>query len=520
MDLDRPDAPGLDDVGPLWGGDDTAIRVAKEPPVASLQSGRHGVTQCAERTRMAVNEHFGTEAPTDRETHKTSDQGWIRDDDASWSSLDQIARRRDSAEDVADGCGRTPLRFGREIASRLAVERGSDFLGATADGTPGHERDTEPGTAAGGAEEGAEEGVGGAEEGAAPGCGSGHRAAGSDPSSGQHARPGDEAQPSSTPLPGVSVVIASRNRRHLLTACVGAVVADPATREVIVVLDGSTDGSLELLEQLAQRWPSVKPVLTEQQGQMGALDIGVQRSTSDVVLLMDDDVLAHSGMVSGHARHHSAHPRTVVLGYMPVEGSHATAVTSRLYADEYEAHCRRLETKELEVLSGLWLGNVSVRREHLLRVGVRSKEFPVRWHADTDLGRRLATLGLTGVFDRKLRASHLHAQSNDSYLRDALERGVAVELLHEAYGSPDASLGMKRATEDVPRFLLPVISLLAGEGRARPSSRALMGLSQVGQRVGFRRMPTRCVQLARRIMMVSGARGARGQESEGAVVAS
>ena len=51
---------------------------------------------------------------------------------------------------------------------------------------------------------------------------------------------------------------------------------------------------------------------------MRALDVGVQCSTGDVVLLMDDDVIAGPGLVSAHARRHAGADGLVVVGSMPV----------------------------------------------------------------------------------------------------------------------------------------------------------------------------------------------------------
>src|SRR5580692_3307693 len=93
----------------------------------------------------------------------------------------------------------------------------------------------------------------------------------------------------SGPDPTVSVVVASRNRRDMLRPFVAALAEDPALSELIVVLDGDVDGSSDCLEQLRHEYPSLVAVLAEHRGQSAALELGVERSRSDVVLLMDDD---------------------------------------------------------------------------------------------------------------------------------------------------------------------------------------------------------------------------------------
>ena len=211
------------------------------------------------------------------------------------------------------------------------------------------------------------------------------------------------------PLPTVSIVVASRNRRHLLRRFVSAVAEDAATTEVLVVLDGDVDGSTAEIEKLRRQYPKVRPIATEGVGQMAALQVGVETSVGDVVLLMDDDVIAGPGLVSAHARHHAGTHGLVVVGFMPVRPSKGSSSPTRLYATQYDKHCRRLESGELAVLDGLWLGNVSARRDEVTRVGVVSERFGVRWHADMDFGLRLRASGARGLFDRRLMATHLHA---------------------------------------------------------------------------------------------------------------
>jgi hypothetical protein len=199
---------------------------------------------------------------------------------------------------------------------------------------------------------------------------------------------------------------------------------------------------------------------------------------------MDDDVIAGPGLASGHALRHEAADHLVVLGYMPVPVDDGVPATSRLYAREYEAHCARLESGDLAVLGGLWLGNVSARRRDLERVGVSSEQFPLRYHGDTDLGLRLAAAGAHGVFDRRLAATHHHAQSQAAFLRDARERGEALGLLKAQH--PDDT-NAERTLSRLPGPAEHAVSFLARGRRAGASSRLLMALGTGAERLGWHR---------------------------------
>jgi GT2 family glycosyltransferase len=316
-------------------------------------------------------------------------------------------------------------------------------------------------------------------------------------------------------LPTVSVVVATRKRREMLRRFVGAVVAEPAVSEVIVVVDGDMDGSFELLQGLRLQHPTLRPLRTDHRGQLGALELGVGESRSEVVLLMDDDVVAGPGLAAGHARHHAQSAEAVVVGYMPVALHAGVSPATRLYAAEYEEHCRQLESGRRAVLSALWLGNVSVRRDALLRLGISSAAFAEFWHSDTDLGLRLEAAGLQGVFDRGLVAAHHHARSADAFLRDASARGRSAWMLEQEHPDRFDSAHTLPRLDDLATPLRQAVSFLAHGQRAQWSSRGLMAVGAGVERLGFVGAATRAARVARRVRIVESYRRAKAEAPAG-----
>jgi Glycosyltransferase like family 2 len=272
------------------------------------------------------------------------------------------------------------------------------------------------------------------------------------------------------------------------------------------VLDGDVDGSYAHVQELGREFPKVRPIAAAPGGQMKALDVGVQCSTGDVVLLMDDDVIAGPGLVSAHARCHAGADGLVVVGSMPVRLDEGSASPTRLYATEYDEHCRRLESGSLAVLDGLWLGNVSARRVDLMRVGVASEDFGVRWHADMDLGLRLHADGLRGVFDPTISATHLHAQGTPSFLASGHERGEGTWLLAARYAERIDDVQPAPVLDGLSAPMRAMVSLLGREGWSGWSSKGVMGLAAAADRLGRHRMGVRAAQLARRIQIACGYR--------------
>ncbi len=231
--------------------------------------------------------------------------------------------------------------------------------------------------------------------------------------------------------PTVSVIIPTKDRPELLRRCIQPLLKE--AHQVVVVLDGHNDASHPMLEELAPHHANLSFDVASG-GRSWARQRGIEMATGDVVLLIDDDVVVASGTVDGHGLSHAV-PNRVTVGYMPVKDP--ASVFSRLYAVEYENTCAKYERDADNVLAGLWGGNVSLDRSDALRVGLISDGFEQRYHEDTDFGLRCRAAGLTGHFDRTLRADHHHVRELKAFLRDARSQGEARVLLLERYG--DAS---------------------------------------------------------------------------------
>jgi glycosyltransferase involved in cell wall biosynthesis len=85
----------------------------------------------------------------------------------------------------------------------------------------------------------------------------------------------------------LSVVVDNHNyERYLRDAIDSALAQQHPDAEVIVVDDGSTDGSREVLAEYGE---DVRPVLKQQGGQASALNAGFRAATGDAVIFLDAD---------------------------------------------------------------------------------------------------------------------------------------------------------------------------------------------------------------------------------------
>jgi glycosyltransferase involved in cell wall biosynthesis len=92
----------------------------------------------------------------------------------------------------------------------------------------------------------------------------------------------------------LSVVVPCYNEAPTIKATLEAVLASPYTAEVVVVDDGSTDGSRELLDEFVAAHPPDPPVRVilqpSNQGKGAALRRGFQEASAPFVIVQDADL--------------------------------------------------------------------------------------------------------------------------------------------------------------------------------------------------------------------------------------
>jgi len=224
--------------------------------------------------------------------------------------------------------------------------------------------------------------------------------------------------------PRISVVVPTFNRCERLHRVLRSLAEQDLDEpfEVIVVSDGSTDGTNDYLRSDDLPLP-ILACLQENQGPAGARNAGVSRASGDLVVFVDDDVVAEPDLLRHHRDAHERHgDRAVVIGPMLNPPDHAMspwiaweqAMLAKQYDDmlagKYQATPRQFYT-----------GNASVRREHLLAAGGFDTTF--RRAEDIELSFRLHDQGLTFHFEPDARGRHYAERSYESWKATAYTYG-------------------------------------------------------------------------------------------------
>ena len=121
----------------------------------------------------------------------------------------------------------------------------------------------------------------------------------------------------------LSVIIPTYNRKTILKKALDGYIqqtARDAILEILVVDDGSADGTGELVAEFARNSPvPVRHLRHENSGLAATRNHGIREARGELVLLSDDDVIPSPKSVAEHLAWHQKHPdpKIGVVGSVP-----------------------------------------------------------------------------------------------------------------------------------------------------------------------------------------------------------
>lgn len=90
--------------------------------------------------------------------------------------------------------------------------------------------------------------------------------------------------------PSISAIVPTYNRRSVLPQAIESILSQTVpVSEIIVVDDGSTDGTIEWLQDLARHIPSLKLIEQEHGGANRARNAGVSAAQGELLAFLDSD---------------------------------------------------------------------------------------------------------------------------------------------------------------------------------------------------------------------------------------
>lgn len=266
-----------------------------------------------------------------------------------------------------------------------------------------------------------------------------------------------------------SLVIPTYNKKAVLELTLASLINQTYPRdkfEIIVVDDGSTDGTHQLFPSSTPFPFQLAYVKQENGGRAAARNAGILEAQGETIIFIDDDQIVPPQFIESHMKLHRHHQNLVIAGYRSHVFSFAPstpehqAILSYLREKsqntektfEIKAGCplltaedirsdfqratrfvygidtnferiSRVYGEELKSFFIPWIffvtSNVSVGKSHLLKVGLFDENFTGWGGEDYELGYRLYKHGLEYRLCREAISYHQHHARNFAQARES-----------------------------------------------------------------------------------------------------
>lgn len=216
----------------------------------------------------------------------------------------------------------------------------------------------------------------------------------------------------------ISVVIPTYNRWPILEKCLVALEQQTPSGEiegyeVVVVDDGSTDGTPDRLRQQADRFPHVRLFEQAHGGPAEGRNRGVDQARGDVIVFIDSDLVVVPGFLASHAR---ALQRTWTQHGDRLCFTYGAVINTANFEDP------TAERHKLRDLSWAYFatGNVAIDRSVLQQSGLFDLGFRLYGWEDLELGERLRQMGVVLVKCPEAVGYHWHPALSMTQIPDLI----------------------------------------------------------------------------------------------------
>lgn len=229
-----------------------------------------------------------------------------------------------------------------------------------------------------------------------------------------------------TVAPLITVQLCTYNRKALLGTVLRALfnqTLDADRYEIVVVDDGSADGTYEEVLRPLQPPCAFHLVRQRNAGLAAGRNAGIARARGQIVLFMDDDVLATPGLLAAHVRFHAARAgaicRGAVINVSSFEDLPPPVYSARHYSGAY-----------------FWTTNVSAPLRLIQAAGGFDERFREYGWEDLELGFRLRARGVRSILARDALVYHYKPPLQPGQFPNAARQAraqarTALQFLHK-----------------------------------------------------------------------------------------
>jgi glycosyltransferase involved in cell wall biosynthesis len=256
-----------------------------------------------------------------------------------------------------------------------------------------------------------------------------------------------------------SIVIPTYNRLPILQKCLMALEEQQLDREiasyeVVVVDDGSTDGTIEWLQSHRDRLPHVKLFEQSHQGAAAARNLGVAQAEGDTIIFIDSDLVVTPVFVQSHAD-------ALLRGQQELGNDKLFTYGAVINTANFDRPTS--EPYKITDFSNAYFatGNVAIAKHWLETAGLFDLGFQLYGWEDLELGVRLKNLGLKLIKCPEAVGYHWHPAFTldriPRLIEQEIERGKMGIVFYQKHPTFDVKMMIQMTL--LHRILWGVLSL-------------------------------------------------------------
>ena len=250
----------------------------------------------------------------------------------------------------------------------------------------------------------------------------------------------------------VSVIIPTYNRIDALRQTLSALetVQYPSDRwEVVVVDDGSSDGTEEMVQNWIRRSHiHIRYFRQANGGPASARNRGAFEASGELLIFIDNDIVVPCDFIELHVAAHGDNPGSWVMGRV-VQPPEFSSTPFGRYRNELCEGFHREKGDTLIEIDRISTANLSLSADEFRRLGGFDEAFTIASSEDWELGQRAMKIGIRLFYQPRIVAMHNDwAGTLESYRERQWLYSVSDVLLWRKYG--ERSIRAQLVLENAP----------------------------------------------------------------------
>ncbi len=251
--------------------------------------------------------------------------------------------------------------------------------------------------------------------------------------------------------PKISVIIGTYNQKDSLKLVLESFSKQsihPSQFEVIVVDSFSNDGTDQMIETEEPSPYPLNYIRQENNGKTAARNRGINEARGEIILLTDADMVADQNLLEEHIKAHKKHKNACF------EGTTFNFVAEG--GDEVEPYIKqKLRSKQKLKWAYFLSGNLSIKKETIIKAGLFDEDFKSYGWEDIELGYRLHKMRVPLYYLPSAKNYHHHFVNNQDMVKRKYNMGKSAAIFYKKHPNFEIKmfLGMNPIAMVIYRFL-------------------------------------------------------------------